>query len=490
MVHKRILIIFVGLFIALMFLERSGSWLFDPDETRYAEISREMLVSGDYLTPRLNGQLYFEKPPLLYWLNAASAKLLGETPYAFRLPTRLAALGTVVLLIVGLGGTVGWWAALFYLSAPLPFVLARVNITDGLLSFSLTLAFFALRSFLKRKEAGASVIIAEIALGVGIGLAFMSKGLVGVLFPSIVFFVWLILHGQWGYTRELRLSPVAAVFLFIAAPWFILMERMHPGFFEFFFIHEHFRRFATASAKRPGPPYFFIGIFLAGFFPWLILFGRAIKPFFTINIRAWRERADESFFLFWFFSVLLFFSVSHSKLIPYILPAFPAACALAAMQIDRASLRGARWVLGVAGFFAIVYFSLIVAMPRIAAWRTDHDLAITASQSNADTVICYENFSNSFPLILHRTIAVTAYQGEIPSVGQRPKNVFIDSDVFFSRWNSSERMVALIGHGSLDHFKTRALKTFKLGSNHRSVLVSNFESTGQANPSTSLEAQR
>src|SRR5262245_50108885 len=142
--------------LAVVWIEPRGSGLAEPDETRYAEIPREMLAAGDLVVPRLNGVPYFEKPPLLYWLNAASLCVFGETPWAARLPTRLAGLGTVALVIVAANGAGagGLAAAVFFLAAPMGFLFSRTNLTDGLLTFFFTATLLAGRAAILRRESG------------------------------------------------------------------------------------------------------------------------------------------------------------------------------------------------------------------------------------------------------------------------------------------------------------------------------------------------
>src|ERR1044071_2460561 len=169
--ERRAIQILVGIFVLLVWVELKGSWLFDPDEARYAEIPREMLVTGDFVTPRLNGSHYFEKPPLLYWMNAASFKILGETPFAARLAVRLAGLGTALLLLLLLpldkDPLAGWWAALIYLSAPLSFALSRINLTDGPLTFGMTLTFLSLRGLIHSSAKGKRTSGWTWAIGLG-----------------------------------------------------------------------------------------------------------------------------------------------------------------------------------------------------------------------------------------------------------------------------------------------------------------------------------
>src|SRR6185437_3929943 len=162
MPERRILAALILLFSLLLFFELPGSWLIEPDEARYAEIPREMLATRDFVTPRLDSAHYFEKPPLLYWANAASIAVLGQSAFAARLPTRLAGLAT-----------------------------------DAVLTFGMTLAFLALRSFLMRREAGKGATGVLALLGCGVALATLAKGLIGIVLPGLVFLIWMALTGRW-----------------------------------------------------------------------------------------------------------------------------------------------------------------------------------------------------------------------------------------------------------------------------------------------------
>ncbi len=368
MIERRAIAGLILLFGALIFVDPPGARLVEPDESRYAEIPREMLVTGDFITPRLNGAHYFEKPPFLYWANAASIALFGRTELAARLPTRLAALGTAVLLIVELGSAevAGWgaWSALIFLSAPLGWGLARFNLTDGMLTFWLTVAFLALRRYLREREEGGAGIRAAILLGVGTAFATLTKGLIGIVFPGLVLVLWAAIVGRWRRVWELLRSPAPLVFLVLALPWFILVQRANPQFARIFFIREHLERFATPEASRPGPIYYFVATFVAGFLPWTVLFPRGLAKLAGWSApQGWRAaleaHRDELFFALWFFVILVFFSLSHSKLVPYILPAFPAAAALTARGILG---RSARFAPALAVHAVVVTLAVLVGL--------------------------------------------------------------------------------------------------------------------------------
>ena len=324
-----------------VWVEPAGSWLAEPDEARYAEISREMLASGDFVTPRLNGVPYFEKPPLLYWSNAASFRLFGETPWAARLPTRLFGLGTVVVLLFGTAGlwgmTAGLAAAILYLASPFGFVFSRVVLTDAPLTFFFAATLFLARATVLRREARRPWVALSALTGLAAAGGFLSKGLVAVVLPGAIFVFWCLASRLARPLSLLLLGPAVSAFLLAGAPWFVLAERRSPGFLHFFFIHEHFQRFATPVAQRSGPIYYFILVFFAGFLPALPFFFATLKR--TRDWRRWRdEDPDAFFFLLWFAVVFFFFSFSRSKLPPYLLPAIPAAAALAARSLAGARL--------------------------------------------------------------------------------------------------------------------------------------------------------
>ena len=533
------LVTLLGIFVLVLFAELPGSWLAEPDEARYAEIPREMLVSHDFVTPRLDGLRYFEKPPLLYWANAASMRVLGTTAFAARLPTRLAALGTAAILLVGLASetlpTWGLWAALIFLSAPLSFVLGRYNITDGILTFAMTLAFFALRSFLIRRDAGRSARGPLALLGLGAALAMLAKGLVGIVFPGLVFLAWVAVLKRWRRVGELLLSPAPIVFLLVVAPWFVLMERANPGFSRFFFIHEHFQRFATPEAGRGGPIYYFVLAFIVGFLPWTVLFVQSLTPLRSLRRAQLEEHRDELFFGLWFFIILVFFSLSHSKLLPYILPAFPAAAALVGKYIARscevkyrtplvvhailmtvvigggliygayggwlahygvtgiALLGGALILLGAwgavrlarrAGQLALLaaaagwggfYLALILALPHVSEDLSGRHLAVIAREARAEQIVAYQWYPQTFPWVLEAPIAVADYRGELGSDGQHAPETLWSRGEFWRRWRSSEHLVVVLRKRNLTAFRDLELKpSHTLGENQTYIVLSNF----------------
>jgi 4-amino-4-deoxy-L-arabinose transferase-like glycosyltransferase len=343
--------------------------LFIPDEGRYAEIPREMLATGDWVTPRLNDLKYFEKPPLQYWLTALSFRVFGESEWTARLPSAL--LGFLALLMVGYCGHRLWnrrtgVLAVAILGSACAYYLGGQYLTlDMTLTACLTLA---LCSFLlaqvqavdRHRQAWMAGAWAAAALAV------LAKGLVGVVLPAMSFLAYIALCRDtrlWA-----RLNPVVGmlVFLLIAAPWFVVVQLRNPEFFEFFFIREHFQRFAEAGHHRPGPWWYYLPIVVVGMMPW--------TPTLAVEcVRQWKARPTRggAFSPAWFCAVwtgviVVFFSVSHSKLPAYILPAFPAIALLLARRLADNGTDSIRWsaVTAVASGLA-----LTVAIGLLPGWR-------------------------------------------------------------------------------------------------------------------------
>jgi len=322
--------------LGIPFLQFLGGLpLIDPDEGRYAEIPREMLEQGDFITPTLNYVKYFEKPPLLYWLNAASFKLSGLTEQAARLPSALCGLLTILatyLIARRLYGRRTALIAALILGTSVGFVLqSRIILTDMLLTFCLTAALGAF-VIASQREGRRGTPLPWYAFYLFCALAVLAKGLIGIVFPAGIIFFYLLLGGRWKLLGEMRIATGLVLFLAIAAPWFVAVSLKNPEFARFFFIHEHFERFTSTVHGRYQPLWFFLPVLAATMLPWSFFIPGALR-------RAWRDRHHDDnqaglYLLIWAVLIFLFFSKSNSKLVPYILPIFPPLAILIANRID------------------------------------------------------------------------------------------------------------------------------------------------------------
>ena len=316
---------------ALYFFLLGQAPLANPDEARYAEIPREMLASGDWVTPRLNGVNYFEKPPLVYWAIALSLEVFGPHEWAVRAVPALFALGGVLLTYAamrrlagraaGLASAVVLGLSLFY------FVIARIVLLDMAVSVlvSATLFFFVLGI---HEPAGARRCWLFHGLYLSAALATLTKGLIGFLLPGAVMFIWLLLFAQWRRLRPFYLPTGAALFLIVTLPWHILAAQRNPTWAQFYFVHEHWERFTSTTHGRVQPWWFFVPLVLFGLFPWVGFLGTALRDALAGGWARRRENALAGFLVTWAVFIFLFFSKSQSKLAPYILPVFPPLAAL------------------------------------------------------------------------------------------------------------------------------------------------------------------
>ncbi len=320
--------------------------LIRPDEGRYAEIAREMAVTGDWVTPRLNGIKYFEKPPLQYWATAAAFRLLGEHEWTARLWPALTGLaGVLVIFFTGrrlFGPDAGFYSALV-LAGSVGYVGAsHMNTLDMGTTFFMTAT---LAAFLLAQRAGAGPVESRnwmLAAWAGAALAVLSKGLIGIVLPVGTLTAYVLLHRDFELVRRLQWRSGGALFLAIAAPWFVLVQLANPEFSRFFFVHEHFERFLTKVHRRPGPWWFYFPVLAAAMLPWLSLLPQAVA-------RGWRAQGPQAafqparFLVIWTVFIFVFFSASGSKLPSYILPVVPALALLVGIWLAEAHARRLFW---------------------------------------------------------------------------------------------------------------------------------------------------
>ena len=325
---KRILLllIFTG---ALYLLPICFRPLMTPDEFRYAEIPREMLETGDFITPRLFSCRYFEKPPMGYWLTAASFKLFGLNVFALRIVPVLGALLSAALL--------GWWClkrklpreaavdvSFLYLACGMVWIVGTFATLDSLFCMwiTATLVFFsvAMESDSPREKWGCLA-----AAGIALGCGFLTKGFLAYALPGLAVAACLVWQKRWKDIFTLPWLPLGVSFLVIA-PWALALHRAEPDFWNYFVVHEHLRRFTDSADGQHEAPFWLLLPFLAGgvfpaFFP-------VVTSAFTTRKEAWKKlwrSPDMRFALCALFLPLIFLSCSDGKLPTYVLPCFAPA---------------------------------------------------------------------------------------------------------------------------------------------------------------------
>jgi 4-amino-4-deoxy-L-arabinose transferase-like glycosyltransferase len=365
----------------LWFLPLNSPHLFDPDEGRYAEIPREMVATGDWVTPRLDAIKYFEKPALQYWTTAVAYKLFGEHPWTVRLwPALCGFLG--LLLTWSLARRIyderaGLLAVMVQASALLYLAMSRYATLDMSLGFTLQIAMTALALMVRLSTAPSWKLPA--LLGVGVTLAVLTKGLVGILIPGATAFLYMLIHRDWHLPLRARPWWTLGILLVVGAPWFVLASLRNPEFAHFFFVVQHFQRFVSQQGfDRYQPWWFFAALLPAAFLPWSTFLPGAL-------ITAWRSaRAGDrasSFLVIWAVFVLLFFSVSQSKLLPYIVPMLPALSLLTGREIAR--LTPSR----VAAHLSVIFLSaLSIVLVMLVLWGSAWGVSLVERASTLSIV--------------------------------------------------------------------------------------------------------
>jgi 4-amino-4-deoxy-L-arabinose transferase-like glycosyltransferase len=337
---------------AILYLPALGRpALWEPDEGRYAEIAREMVLTHDYVTPRDNWVRYFEKPPLVYWAEALSIRVLGANELAVRLPAALASVAEVaVTAALGeamFGAAVGLAAAMVLGLSPLVFGFARFAMLDPALALFITAALGAFWAAARAPGFDGAVgrrwflwSAAMAAFGT------LTKGPVALVLTGTVGLAWLLGERR---AREIARMPwlgAIAIYTAIAAPWFVLAARRNPEFLRFFFIHEHVERYLE-NVEHGWGPYFFVVVVIAGMWPWIFFVPMGVRE--LMRRRRGGDEADEAetpgrrpdaraslcFLVWWFAIILVFFSIPRAKLGSYILPGLAPLAIVAGYALCR-----------------------------------------------------------------------------------------------------------------------------------------------------------
>lgn len=308
--------------------------LFTPDEGRYSEVAREMIATGDYITPRVNGIAFLDKPIFYYWLQALAMKWFGIHEWSVRFfPILISILGSLLTYICGrilFNRQSGVLAAIILATSPLYFGTAHyadLNLEVGVfISASLMLFITGITQRERNQKNGSMFLLAAYIFA---AIAMLTKGLIGIVFPCLIAGSWIILLWRWKLLREVHLITGILLFLAIVLPWYWLAQKANPAFLHYFFVVQQFTRFLSgATFNNPTPRWFYLPIVLIGFFPWCIFLAQAM---FSAIKQTWKhpqEQAVKLYLIVWVFCVLFFFSIPQSKTIGYIVPIFPALALL------------------------------------------------------------------------------------------------------------------------------------------------------------------
>jgi 4-amino-4-deoxy-L-arabinose transferase-like glycosyltransferase len=383
--------------------------LTDPDEGRYAEISREMLASGDWIEPRLFGIPYLEKPPLLYWLTALSFRELGKSATAARLaPTVAAAAGVVAVGVFAsrtFGPSAGLLAATVLGTSALYVALARAVVTDMLFSTGLSIALLA---FLRARERDDTRGFALAWLGLAI--AVLAKGPAAIVLCLLVVGIDSALGRSWSWLASRAFWLTMPLFLAIALPWFFAIEIRRPEFFSFYLWKEHLSR--AAGSEHPHVFYFYVPILVAGFLPWTPLAAAAAKDWYRVARESTPDAAAVRFLIVWSVVVFVVFSVSIGKLATYILPVLPPLAILAGRTLAQ---RPGRTAYAIAGVAIVCYVATTFAEPLFAARFTAHPqiVELASRLREGDEIAMFGGYFPSLAFYLERPPLLVGVRQEL-----------------------------------------------------------------------------
>lgn len=510
--------------------------LFDPDEGRYAEIPREMTVSGDWLTPRFNDLKYFEKPPLQYWATAAAYEVFGVHEGSSRLWSTGLAFACLPLVFA-------WVAWLFDVRRALTALLAlgvspyfaligHINLLDAAFTFWLTAAVFAFTLAQSAPRAAPAERRWMLLAWGAAALAVLSKGIVvGVLAGGALILYTLIERDALTW-RRLHVMPGLALFLLIAAPWFVLVTLRNPSFPGFFFVHEHFARFLTTVHQRVEPWWYFLPLLLGGALPWLLPCVRACRAAWVEPARAPAAFRVRRFLLVYCALTLVFFSASGSKLAPYIMPMMPVLAALVGAagpdpaRLARGAARAGGALMLVAAVGLLIYsarrnsfvpqaayywavaaavaalagvaiarlaarreLALVVASATVAAlaWqcllyeyavippaRSARDLVAAVRPSIGPRTALYSvgQYRETVSPYLARTLQLAGYEGELQfGLSEEPARR-MSTPQFAARWSAGGDAVAFFDPGVWDRLRREGLPGRVLAADNNTVAVS------------------
>ena len=424
---------FCAALLILVVLAFSIGWrpLLLPDEGRYVGVAWEMMRSGDWITPTLNGLPYFHKPPLFYWLSAGAMSVFGFHEWAARLPSLLGgwvgAFSVFVFVRRWCDARIARLAVLTMLVQPLFFIGSQFANLDMLVAGCITATILLLAHASLSRESGLPWRSWLAAAYAAAALGMLAKGLIGVVLPGLVIVVWLLWWRKPAALLRLFWLPGIILFALLAGPWLVAMQLRFPEFFHYFIIVQHFERFAETGFNNVEPIWFYPAVLALAslpFVPWLL---RGRQRVASLVVAADPYRPIRLLMVVWALAITAFFSIPASKLVGYIFPVLPPLSVLLSMALIRVRARAGSdgrmpaylWI-GPA-LAALVGFGVVVAL-AVHPTKSSRPLALAlgAHRAPGEPVVMIQEYVFDLPVYARLEAPATVVEEwSAPGVRQR-----------------------------------------------------------------------